>query len=221
MNFTSFSAVIPQPVAQTTPAKSGGGGVDVSKYYETERFAKFQEFAKVISDLIEFNPSKEDIQKEGESLRNRLMDARQDKLIATISGSGGNATATVYATKAAEQEALLSYMYDMLKDSPKQYLAFKKAEMISKVAPGSQGLAALIASGGLNKAEALQAAANMLAASAQMRGVGMSMQSGSTGGGDPTPMDYFLDYVNKGGPKNAAYKALEKNAVNFAKTIGK
>ena len=119
----------------------------------------YLDFLNIIHQIDKVEPTREELEREGDSLRARLQQANEDKLLAAIYGAAGNPVAQVMMQQATQQADFLQYMFDSYRDNPKLYLAFKRAEMLEKIAPYVQAAGQLTAAGGLSKAEALSALA--------------------------------------------------------------
>lgn len=164
-----YLSITGDPNGTPTPAPAGrsSGGMTFQGLQETERAEKFEELYNTIRELIDKEPSKEDLRNEGRSLMRRLASARTRSGLAQLLGASGNPVATVMATAAAEEEKLLSYMLDTFIDSPQQYLKEKRKQTLSDLAGFLQGAGQFLATGGRGKAEAANALANMAMAGAQ------------------------------------------------------
>lgn len=220
--FTFSTLVSPDPSAEPSKTNRSSGKEKAPKYedlLETERHAAFQDFLKIIHQIDKVEPTREELEREGDSLRARLQQANEDKLLAAIYGAAGNPVAQVMMQQATQQADLLQYMFDSYRDNPKLYLAFKRAEMLEKVAPYVQAAGQLTAAGGLSKAEALSALAQYKqvgAMYAQASAARSGGGSGSGGGGVPSIPFYLLTQLAEAGVSENSdiFKWIQKRAVS-------
>lgn len=192
MAITESSNGTPTPA----PARRSSGGMTFQGLQETERAEKFEELYNTIREIIDKEPSKEDLQNEGRSLMRRLASARTRSGLAQLLGASGNPVATVMATAAAEEEKLLSYMLDTFIDSPEQYLKEKRKQTLSDLAGFLQGAGQFLATGGRGKAEAANALANMAMAGAQQSQANAMMVGAMTpkAGEGSNPIELLMSY---------------------------
>ena len=201
------------------PISGGGGYPGFDDMIEKNRAATFKDFVNTINKAImDAVPTKTELAREGESLRNRLAAARTDKLLAAIYGAGGNPVAVEMAKSAAQQEQLLTYLYDTYKDNPKQYIAFKKAEMMEKIAPFTQAAGQLTVAGGEGRAEAGAAYAQLMQARAmwaQIALAGKARQVEDSDGGQLPAWILLQEYLKVGGDINSKIgQSLQKALLN-------
>lgn len=219
--FTFSTLVSQDPPAESRKTNRSSGKEKAPKYedlLETERHTAFQDFLNIIHQIDKVEPTREELEREGDSLRARLQQANEDKLLAAIYGAAGNPVAQVMMQQAAQQADLLQYMFDSYRDNPKLYLAFKRAEMLEKIAPYVQAAGQLTAAGGLSKAEALSALAQYKqvgAMYAQASAARSSSGSGSGSGSIPSVPFYLLTQLAEAGVSENSdiFKWIQKRAV--------
>jgi hypothetical protein len=218
--FTFSTLVSPDPSAEPSKTNRSSGKEKAPKYedlLETERHAAFQDFLKIIHQIDKVEPTREELEREGDSLRARLQQANEDKLLAAIYGAAGNPVAQVMMQQATQQADLLQYMFDSYRDNPKLYLAFKRAEMLEKVAPYVQAAGQLTAAGGLSKAEALSALAQYKQVGAMYAQASAARSgSGSGRGSVPSIPFYLLTQLAEAGVSENSdiFKLIQKRAVS-------
>lgn len=218
--FTFSTLVSQDPPAESSKTNRSSGKEKAPKYedlLETERHAAFQDFLNIIHQIDKVEPTREELEREGDSLRARLQQANEDKLLAAIYGAAGNPVAQVMMQQAAQQADLLQYMFDSYRDNPKLYLAFKRAEMLEKVAPYVQAAGQLTAAGGLSKAEALSALAQYKQVGAMYAQASAARSgSGSGSGGVPSVPFYLLTQLAEAGVSENSdiFKWIQKRAVS-------
>jgi len=218
--FTFSTLVSPAPSAESSKTNRSSGKEKAPKYedlLETERHAAFQDFLKIIHQIDKVEPTREELEREGDSLRARLQQANEDKLLAAIYGAAGNPVAQVMMQQATQQADLLQYMFDSYRDNPKLYLAFKRAEMLEKVAPYVQAAGQLTAAGGLSKAEALSALAQYKQVGAMYAQASAARSgSGSGRGSVPSIPFYLLTQLAEAGVSENSdiFKWIQKRAVS-------
>ena len=219
--FTFSTLVSQDPPAESSKTNRSSGKEKAPKYedlLETERHTAFQDFLNIIHQIDKVEPTREELEREGDSLRARLQQANEDKLLAAIYGAAGNPVAQVMMQQATQQADLLQYMFDSYRDNPKLYLAFKRAEMLEKIAPYVQAAGQLTAAGGLSKAEALSALAQYKqvgAMYAQASAARSSSGSGSGSGSIPSVPFYLLTQLAEAGVSENSdiFKWIQKRAV--------
>ena len=218
--FTFSTLVSQDPPAESSKTNRSSGKEKAPKYedlLETERHAAFQDFLNIIHQIDKVEPTREELEREGDSLRARLQQANEDKLLAAIYGAAGNPVAQVMMQQATQQADLLQYMFDSYRDNPKLYLAFKRAEMLEKVAPYVQAAGQLTAAGGLSKAEALSALAQYKQVGAMYAQASAARSSsGSGSGGVPSIPFYLLTQLAEAGVSENSdiFKLIQKRAVS-------
>lgn len=218
--FTFSTLVSPDPSAEPSKTNRSSGKEKAPKYedlLETERHAAFQDFLKIIHQIDKVEPTREELEREGDSLRARLQQANEDKLLAAIYGAAGNPVAQVMMQQATQQADLLQYMFDSYRDNPKLYLAFKRAEMLEKVAPYVQAAGQLTAAGGLSKAEALSALAQYKQVGAMYAQASAARSgSGSGRGSVPSIPFYLLTQLAEAGVSENSdiFKWMQKRALS-------
>lgn len=218
--FTFSTLVSQDPPAESSKTNRSSGKEKAPKYedlLETERHTAFQDFLNIIHQIDKVEPTREELEREGDSLRARLQQANEDKLLAAIYGAAGNPVAQVMMQQAAQQADLLQYMFDSYRDNPKLYLAFKRAEMLEKVAPYVQAAGQLTAAGGLSKAEALSALAQYKQVGAMYAQASAARSgSGSGSGGVPSVPFYLLTQLAEAGVSENSdiFKWIQKRAVS-------
>jgi hypothetical protein len=218
--FTFSTLVSPDPSAESSKTNRSSGKEKAPKYedlLETERHTAFQDFLKIIHQIDKVEPTREELEREGDSLRARLQQANEDKLLAAIYGAAGNPVAQVMMQQATQQADLLQYMFDSYRDNPKLYLAFKRAEMLEKVAPYVQAAGQLTAAGGLSKAEALSALAQYKQVGAMYAQASAARSgSGSGRGSVPSIPFYLLTQLAEAGVSENSdiFKLIQKRAVS-------
>lgn len=218
--FTFSTLVSPDPSAESSKTNRSSGKEKAPKYedlLETERHAAFQDFLKIIHQIDKVEPTREELEREGDSLRARLQQANEDKLLAAIYGAAGNPVAQVMMQQATQQADLLQYMFDSYRDNPKLYLAFKRAEMLEKVAPYVQAAGQLTAAGGLSKAEALSALAQYKQVGAMYAQASAARSgSGSGRGSVPSIPFYLLTQLAEAGVSENSdiFKWMQKRAIS-------
>ena len=218
--FTFSTLVSQDPPAESSKTNRSSGKEKAPKYedlLETERHAAFQDFLNIIHQIDKVEPTREELEREGDSLRARLQQANEDKLLAAIYGAAGNPVAQVMMQQATQQADLLQYMFDSYRDNPKLYLAFKRAEMLEKVAPYVQAAGQLTAAGGLSKAEALSALAQYKQVGAMYAQASAARSgSGSGSGGVPSVPFYLLTQLAEAGVSENSdiFKLIQKRAVS-------
>lgn len=218
--FTFSTLVSQDPPAESSKTNRSSGKEKAPKYedlLETERHAAFQDFLNIIHQIDKVEPTREELEREGDSLRARLQQANEDKLLAAIYGAAGNPVAQVMMQQATQQADLLQYMFDSYRDNPKLYLAFKRAEMLEKVAPYVQAAGQLTAAGGLSKAEALSALAQYKQVGAMYAQASAARSgSGSGSGGVPSVPFYLLTQLAEAGVSENSdiFKWIQKRAVS-------
>lgn len=226
-NFSTVVAPPPKVAKPSTKTSQPSSALaTIAPYTEGKRRASYENIEEALLEILQTKMSKKDLAREEEGIRSRLEGARFNTLLAILMGGAQNPAAAGLMQASTQQENLLSYLYDTIRNNPDEYLRQKNEDTIVKLGPAIAGFGQFIVSGGEGNAEALAAVASYFnsqaaksSAGAQWAGVNAQLQASLLKGGgafeDVLPQTaMYVKLVEAGvikgsDKKHPLYKAME------------